>query len=477
MAADTERRFLSSALSAYGSQLGRVAIRTLAELALARLILPEDWGVFGLARAVLVIAGLVRDAGTQYHLVRDERRPYGEVLVWILTTGSLLTVGLVLAAGLFAGLDPRLPEVLTWFAPWLLLDGLAIVPKVFFERRLAVRRLVAPEVLRGALFATLAITLAALGWGVWSLVAAELSAAAFFAAFVWRRAWGEIPLGWDPAAIPPLLRRSSLLFLIALAAVPIPHVQRFVIAAFDESASLAVAFFEKAYEWGLRLQILVLPALLRVVYPALVEYRGNRQRMVDAYRLGTVGILALETLAAYFLFFNAEVVLLDIILGPKWVAAVPLLKILCFLPLADPFTRLGGEVLKVREEDRTWLVIVIANMTSLLVFGVLLARPFGVAGMAWANYLLLGNLLMAWRMASFCGPAFWRLLRDLAFVYLLPLPLFLLTAAVFPAASWSRFAASIAASALVAAAFLHRFEGPVKDFFFRPSAAAEGDRR
>ena len=38
--------------------------------------------------------------------------------------------------------------------------------------------------------------------------------------------------------------------------------------------------------------------------------------------------------------------LLKILLGENWQEAVHLLKILCFLPLVDPFSRLGGEMLK-----------------------------------------------------------------------------------------------------------------------------------
>ncbi|MEM7480275.1 MAG: oligosaccharide flippase family protein [Acidobacteriota bacterium] len=469
----TEKRFLSSALSAYGSQFGRVLIRTAAELALARLIVPEGWGVFSLARAVTIVAALLRDSGTTYHLVRDRREPWGEVLAWVLSTGALISALLMLWPQPLAFFDPSLPEVMRWFGLWVFLDGVAVVPKVFFERRLAVRQLVAPEILRGALYATVAITLAALGHGVWSLVIGELAAAAFYAAAVWFRARGRIPLGCDPGRLPGLLRKSALLLLIALAAVPIPYVQRFFVAAYDSAGSEAVGFFDKAYEWGLRLQILILPAFLRVVYPALVEYRGDRRRLVDAYRLGTVTILALETLAAYFLFFNAEVVLVNILLGDQWPEAVPLLKILCFLPLVDPFTRLGGEVLKVREEDRLWLLIVLVNMASLLTFGFLLAAPFGAPGMAWANYLLLGNLVMAWRMAKICGPDFWHLLRELLFVYLVPLPAFALVAWAFPDGSWSRFAASVVAGALAAAVLILRFRAPVMGFFFAPAGHAD----
>jgi O-antigen/teichoic acid export membrane protein len=465
------RRLLSSTLAAYGSQLSRVAIRAVADLALARLILPAGHGLFDLALGIVVIAGIFRDLGIPYQLVRDERGGYGAAFAWIATSGALLTAALAAGAPLFAGLDPGLPAVLRLYSLFVLLDGLAVVPKVYFERRLEVRRLVGPEVLRGLAFAVVGIALAALGWGVWALVWGQLASGALFAALLWRRAWGRIPLAREPGRALELVRRSVLLFAIALLALPVPYVARFVLGAFG--GAYIVGQYGKARDWGFRLQELVLPALARVLYPALVEYRGDRPRYLGAYRFGTVSILALETLAAYFLFFNAEVVLLKILAGANWRPAVPLLQILCFVPLTDPYSRLGGELLKVEGQDRAWLAIVGLNLASLVAFGALLTHTLGAAGMAWANYLLLGNLLMAWRVYRVCGPVFWHLTADLALVYLLPLPLFAAAAWVFPAGTWERLGASVAVAAVAGLLLLFRFLGPLKSLFAAPTAAVE----
>jgi PST family polysaccharide transporter len=342
---------------------------------------------------------------------------------------------------------------------------LSVVPRVFFERELEVTRLVVPEIVRGSVMAGVSIGLAALGFGVWSLVGGQLAAAAVFAALLWMRVRGRMPLELDAHLIPDLVRRSLYLFFIALAALPMPYIARFVIGGTLGSVAL-VAFYGKARDWGFRLQELVQPAVARVLYPALVGYRGERDRFFGAYHIGTLSILALETLAAYFLFFNARTVLVRILLGPNWEPAVPLLRILCFVPLTDAYSRLGGEILKVEGQDRGWLAVVVLNFVSLVGFGVLLTHWLhGPAGMAWANYLILGNWLMAWRVWRIIGREFWRLTADLLFLYLLPLPLFLGVAWLFPADSWPRFAASLAAAALAGGVYLLRFQRPFRDFF------------
>jgi PST family polysaccharide transporter len=466
----TERRFLHSTLAAYGSQIGRVLIRAAGDLILARLLLPDTHGLFDLALGVVMIASIFRDVGLPYQLVRDERRPYGAVFLWVTGAGALLTLALIVGASLFAPLDPGLPAVLRVYALWVFLDGLAVIPKLYFERELSVGRLVLPEILRGLSIGVVAIALATSGAGVWSLVAGELVGAALFAALLWWRVRGRLHLDLgakDAALLPGLLARSNYLFLIALAALPVPYVSRFILGAY--TSSFLVGQYGKARDWGFKLQALVLPAVARVLYPALVEYRtGDRRRFLAAYRLGTVTILALETLAAYFLFWNAKVVLLQILIGHNWGPAVPILRILCFVPLTDPFSRLGGEVLKVEGEDRAWFAAVALNFASLLLFGILFTRAWGAAGLAWAQYLLLGNWLLAWRVYRISPEEFWRLAKDLLFLYLVPLPLFLLAGWLCPADSWVLFGVSLVAAAVAAGVYAARFAKPLRALFAAP---------
>jgi PST family polysaccharide transporter len=466
----TEQRVLRSTVAAYVSQFGRMAVRIVGDLVLARLVLPDGFGLFALAFPIVTVAALVRDVGIAYELVRDARRPYGTVWAWQLRAGIAVTLLVAALSPLAATLDPRLPVVVAVFSLYVLLDALSVVPRLYFERELAVGRLVAPELLRGLVVSGVAVLLAWRGAQVWSMVAGEILGAAVYAAWLWRRVWGRIPLTREPGLTAELLRRSWLLFLIALAANSTPFVGRFVVEAFGDTAT--VGQFERAQTWAMRLQVLVLPAIMRVLYPALVEYREHPTRMVRAYRLGTASILALETLAAYFLFFNAETVLLRVVAGPNWAPAVPLLRILCFVPLLDPFSRLGGELLKARHEDRLWLTITTVNFVSLLGFGLVLAARRGASGMAWANYLLLGNLLMTWRMARICGREFWGLTRDLAAIYIAPLPLFLLVAWLYPLEGWPRFAASAVAAAVAALVPLALLLRPLRSFFAAPPEPA-----
>lgn len=455
--ASTPRRFLASSLASYWSLGVRLVVGFVARMVLARLLIPEDHGLYEQALRIVTIAGAVRDLGLIYHLIRDERRPYGTVLAFTIGSGILVTGALVVGAPLAAALDPRLPGILQVFALWVLIEGLAGVPRTYFERELRIGRLVVPEIARGLLVAAVSIGLALRGAGVWSFVAGDLAGAALFSAMVWWRARGRVPIRFEPGLIPGLLRQSLNLFFIWIVFQLVLYLDAFIVEGFESTA--AVGHYARAYMLAFLVRQIVFP---RALLPALVEYRHDRERFRLAFRVGTVLLMSCEVTAGYFLFFNAERVV-AIVLGPQWGASVLLLKILCFVPFLDVFSELGGEVLKVRREDRLWLVIMVLNLVSLVGFGVAFTSRWGAPGMAAANFLLLGNVLMAWRMARIFSGAFTRLLGDMALIYLVPLPLFG-AAALLPAGSWWRLAASVAAAFAAVALLTWRFWRPVRRF-------------
>ncbi len=466
----TPERFLRSTVASYWSLGVRLLITLASRMALARFLLPDDYGAYDLALRVVTVASALRDLGLPYQLMRDERRPYGTVLAFGLVSSVLLTLALVLGAPLAAPFAPELPAVLQVFALWVLLDGLVSVPRTFFERELTIGRLVLPEVARGALMAVISVALAAAGWGVWSLVIGDLAAAALFAALVWWRAWGRMPLAVDWGMVPDLLRRSALLCVIWIVFYLVSYLDSFIVRAYDDAE--AVGYYGRAYFLAFLTRQIVFP---RALLPVLVEYQQDAVRFAEAFRVGSIFLLFFEVTAGFFLFFNAQKVV-EVFLGPQWAPAVGLLSILCFVPFLDIFSELGGEVLKVRHEDRLWLLILLLNLASLVAFGVLFTRRWGAAGMAAANFLLLGNVLMAWRMAQIFGREFRRLLEDMAWLYLVPLALFGGVALLLPTASWGRFLASIAAGLATAGILGHRFRPLFQRFLAERSAepAAQG---
>lgn len=449
---------LRSAVAGYAIQAARLAIGLVPRLILAHLLLPEVHGLYAWALRIVTVASALRDLGLPYHLIRDPRRPYGTVFGFTLVSGALLTLVVAAAAPLAGVLDPALPAVVRVFAVWILLDGLVVVPRAYFERELRIGRLVMPEIWRALAFGVLAIALAVRGWGVWSLVWGDLAGTALLAAYTWWRARGRLDLRAQWRLLPDLLRRSSWLFLIGLVFQLVTYLDIFILGSYADST--AVGLYSQAWMLAFLVASISFP---RALFPSLVAYRDDPEREFAAFRIGALQLLGLQILASYFLWWNAERVVL--VFGPAWLQAAPILRVLAFVPFLNYFALMVGELLKARHRDRAWLGTMLLNLAALIGFGIWLSARQGATGMAVANFLLVGDLAMAWYVYRIFGRRALTLLGDVAAIFLLPLPLFALAVWAAPPASWLRFNLSLAAAALGLGILALRYTGTFRAFY------------
>ncbi len=220
-----------------------------------------------------------------------------------------------------------------------------------------------------------------------------------------------------------------------------------------------------AYEWATMVAVqILLPAILRTLYPALRLYAEQPRQLFRAFALTVKLMLALEVIAALVVFVNAELVVL-LVGGEKWLGpAVGWLRILCLAPLVDPFGRLGGEVLKALHLDRRWIVSALLTVCTLIFGGYWLTGKMGAVGMAWINLVALGGLVMAWNLYRVSPAGMRRLLAELPWIYLLPLPPFVAVWWLGDIHPWLRLGLSVGAALVALAAIWWRFGREFKDF-------------
>ena len=467
-AGDSGRRVVRSNVAAYVIQGLRLIINFGARVALAHLILPEPHAVYEQALRYVLVASALRDLGLPFHLVREPRQPYGTVFVWTVVSGSLWTALVWLAAPAAGALNPEVPAVLRAMAIWLLLDGLAVAPRAFFERQLEIGKFLIPEIGRALLVAALAIGLATVRPDVWALVWAELAGAAFFAVALWLPALRRLPWVFPPGILRDLLRQSFWLFAVWVMVQLVNNIDIFIVEWAADTAT--VGYYFKAYGYVYLAATLAYP---RALFPALVLYADNAERFFTTFRLASVQLVCVQAVAGYVFALNAALVV-RLLLGSQWGPSAPILALLAFVPFWLPI--LCGELLKARHEDRFWLLATVLNLISLVGAGVFLTRRWGAPGMAVANYLLAGNLLYLARLRGLFGDRFGRLLRDWLFLYLSPLPLFGLVAWLCPAGWWRLIASGVAAILSVGIVAL-AYRGDLRSFMGRTPPTGETSGR
>jgi len=437
-----------------------MAVTFATHMALRRMIAPAEMGVWTWAEPVFILLAQVRDLGVPGNVVRQSRRAYGNYLGLQLGWGGALS--LLLAAGApllalgFVGRDSDTVPILRALCLFLFVQGLGSVPLTYFEAEQEIGKTIPAELARNVCFAALSLVLALSGYGVWSIVIAHIAAAALYSAMLWWAARGRLPLERAPGLTLPMVRASLPLMALSLLELGVLNLDPVILglrlpAEVVGTAGLAIlaAFFVSRQ---------LADAAGRAVYPALVRWRDDTARAFDVFRIATLFLLTLVVPIAFFVFWNAELVVTLLTLGrADWIEAADYLRVAAFVPFARPLTMFGRELLLVYHRDRLLIGYTLGNLLALGGLGyVLIGTDLAELGMAVAGYFPLGMLLLAWGLWQLEPAGFRRLVRDIGELYLFGLLCFAPIALLPEAASGWRFAASAAAAALFVAVALRR---------------------
>jgi PST family polysaccharide transporter len=172
---DLHRRSLRGGAMAMISQGGNVAAQVISTIVLARILLPEDFGLVAMVSAITGYVAIFVDLGTRDAVSQQPRLSSEEAsaLYWITAvTGLAFALITVSCAPLIASFysAPKLKAITMAMALPILLSGLYYQQYALMRRALMFRKLAIIDVSGNVIGTVLAILLAHFGYGYWALV-------------------------------------------------------------------------------------------------------------------------------------------------------------------------------------------------------------------------------------------------------------------------------------------------------------------
>ncbi len=441
------------------SQIIRMLALLLTHAVARRFIGPEEWGHWDWVQLILLVVAGVRDLGVPSHTLRLQPMPLRSLLAIEAGWGSVLALGLLIAAPWIAGLAATpasaMPAALQVLAAYLLLEGLTAVVTVWFEARLELERTLAAELGRTGTYCAVVLIFASQGAGWWSFVTAQVaSQALYWLVLRVQAARSGLELTVKAESTFELVRGSWAIGTVWLLTLMVQNLDPFLLGL--KVPADQVGLYAAAYFLAFLVYRVLQAPLGRALFPALVAYRGQPERQFEAFRLVTAIFLVFEVPAALALALNSDR-LLALYAGNRYAGAESLLVILAFAPLVDPWGKFGGEYLLAHHADRARLASLALNLTALASLGWWWSSLWGPIGMAWANFVPAGTPVVLWILKKTGGEPFWRWHRELAALYLLPALLFLPVWLGTAPGSWLRLGASILAAAISVGLLLARY--------------------
>jgi O-antigen/teichoic acid export membrane protein len=311
-------------------QLGLVrALGAIRLLLLARLLSPEEFGLFAIAYAVLTVASSLTDMAVVPALVQRQQPSVRESDAgWTLglLRAALLALALVVAAKPLTQLfqEPRAVGLLRGLALLPIAQSLASIGTVVLIRRLQFRSIALLQVSEALAQTIIAVGLASLV-GAWALVAGALGGAALASALSYAVVPHRPRLLFNLAVVLPVFRFGGWL-LLATALISITDVLLRSAIARELGAS-ALGLFSMAAS----LTFLPLSAagqLSRAVaFPLYTGIRGESALLRQTF-LTFSSALAVVLLPVYALLIALAGRISADLLGEQWLGVAPVLRIL-----------------------------------------------------------------------------------------------------------------------------------------------------
>lgn len=155
------------------------ALTFITTIVLARLLTPGEFGVIAYCTIVIGFLDLLNNVGVGHALIaRRDRLEEAQNAAFVVSIGSSLV--LYACAWMLAPLiadffnEPQVAPLLRVLAIGLLLVGVGTVPMAMLQRDLRFKAYLLPGIARNIIKACVAVGMAWQGFGVWSLVVAEL---------------------------------------------------------------------------------------------------------------------------------------------------------------------------------------------------------------------------------------------------------------------------------------------------------------
>ena len=310
---------------------------------LARLLTPKDYGVAGMAMVFAGLIGLFTDVGLGAALV--QRRTITEkdrsTVFWVSMAIAAAIVALTVAVSgeiaAFFG-QPQVKSLIVVLSLGFPLAALSSTQTALLTRRLAYRSLEVRQIVGVLVGAVTAVAIALAGFGPWAIVANSLASTAAATALLWRFSSWRPRLTFSRASLRSLggfglkLTGSRLLNYANL------NTDNTLVGRFLGASTLGV--YALAYNVMFTPLTRINLPIYGVVAPALARMQHDPERLKTAW-LRSERLSAVLLNPAFFAIIVVAPDLVRVVFGAKWMAAVPVIRLLCVAGLGHSLVALN----------------------------------------------------------------------------------------------------------------------------------------
>ena len=395
----------------------QMGVTFVVSIVLARLLSPDDYGLLGLIAVFTAVCQALIYGGFTSALIRKKEATdddYNTVFISNLGMSLLLYAIIYLSSPAIANFFERqeLVALTRVSSLGMIIGALALVQQTRLTKRIDFKTQTKITIIASVTSGVIGIVMALLDFGVWALVAQQLSASASRTVLLFFYNKWLPKFRFSSNSFHELFGYGWKLMISGLLDTLWKELYQVIVGKFYSPATLGQ--YTRAKQFSQLFSSNLTGVVQRVTFPVLSNIQDDKERMVSAYRRIIKVTMFVTAICMFFVGAISEP-LLYCLIGPKWHEAATYLPLICISGSLYPLHALNLNMLQVQGRSDLFLGLEIAKkIIGLLPLSVCIF--YGVLPMLYVNLIigLICYFLNSYFPGKLLGYTSWMQLRDIA---------------------------------------------------------------
>ncbi|STB55045.1 lipopolysaccharide biosynthesis protein [Clostridium perfringens] len=387
MGTDTlKKKTLTGLFWTFTEVISNQGIQFLIQIFLARLILPEEFGLIGMITVFIAISNSIIDSGFSNALIREKevnQNDYSTVFYFNLITAIVIYVILYFSSPMISVFfaQPKLSLILRVLAITIIINAFGIIPRAILTRKINFKAQMIINISSSLVSGFIAIILAYKGFGIWSLVFRTIIMQFMQALML------SIVNKWRPSLVfsknsfEKLFGFGWKLLVSGLIDTIYNNLYYMVIGKMYSASDLG--YYTNAQKLRDIAATSISTAVQKVSYPVLSCMQNEEEVLKNMYKK----IIKSSVYITFPVMFGLAIVarpLILILFGDNWSKSIIYFQILCLAGMLYPLHAINLNILQVKARSDLFLKLeILKKCVSIILIAIAILSKWGVIGLIW----------------------------------------------------------------------------------------------
>lgn len=380
-----KQKAISAMIWSTFGKFGTLGITFISNIVLARLLMPADFGCIGMLQIFIAISDILITGGFGAALVQKKNSThidYTSVFYWNLASSFLMCILIYLCAPYIASFYgmPILCNILRIQSLSLIINSFAIVQSNQLVKQLRFKELSIRNVIASLIGTVVAIIMAFLGYGVWSLVCSTLISSIVSVFLLWNMSKWRPTLEFSIKSLKELFTFGGLMALSSFVDTIYTNIQGLIIGKWYSAVDMGY------YSQAKRLEHVPTSSLSQIVsqvsFPVFSSFQDDKALLLNGVRKCVKSVTFINFPLSILMIVVARSLIL-LLYGERWEASIFYFQILCVGAMMYTINTMNNSVMKALGKSKIFFYVRLTERIigiSLIIVG----ANYGIEGLLYA---------------------------------------------------------------------------------------------